>query len=351
MRTSSSLPWAVAGFPRSSIPPTWPNEHEQGHGRLLPACPFIHGTAHWMAFHALFRGSAVVIDPSPSFDPDRTLTLVADEQVTFLVIVGDAFARPLVESLRTGVGAGLDVSSLTVILSGGAILSPSVRDDLLEALPGCMVVDGFGASETGGQGQMVAVRGDDAAHPRFRMDSSSAVLGPDLRPVTPGSGVVGRMARRGRVPLGYHGDDDATAAAFPVVDGVRWALLGDDATVESDGTITVFGRGAVTINTGGEKVHPEEVESALKSHPAVFDAVVVGVPDERFGERVAAIVQRRSGSVGVAEIDLVDHVRTRLAGYKTPRTVMFVDHVHRGASGKADYRSARDAVAQGEGAG
>lgn len=326
------------GQPPIETPGELAERAPRGRTRMLPASPFMHGSAHWMALSTLFTGGSVVIDPEPGFDPHRTWRLVDAERVTYLVIVGDAFGRPLVEALRTG---GHDASSLTVILSGGAILSPAVKDDLLDALPGCLVVDGFGASETGGQGQMIAIPGAGGTNPRFTMGSQTAVLDDDLRPVAPGSGTIGRVARRGRVPLGYYKDPVKSAATFPVVDGERWSVLGDLATVEEDGTITVFGRGSVSINTGGEKVHPEEVEVALKAHPAVFDAVVVGVPDERWGQRVAAIVELRNGEVRPSVEDLANHARATLAGYKVPRSVVVVDEIVRSPSGKADYRWAR----------
>jgi len=173
------------------------------------------------------------------------------------------------------------------------------------------------------------------------VNDETTVLDEDLRPVAPGSGVLGRLARRGRVPLGYYKDPEKSAATFPVIDGVRWAVPGDMATVEADGTITVFGRGSVSINTGGEKVYPEEVEAALKAHPAVFDAVVVGVPDARWGQRVVAVVHPRDGerpSLG----ELAAHCRAHIAGYKVPRALVLVDEVLRSPSGKPDYRWARD---------
>jgi 3-oxocholest-4-en-26-oate---CoA ligase len=327
------------GQPPISRPDELAERARRGRTRMLPACPFMHGSAHWMGLSTLFTGGCVVIDSGAGFDPERIWRLVAEEQVTFLVIVGDAFARPLVDALHTGPTA--DLSSLTVILSGGAILSPAVKDALLDALPGCLVVDGFGASETGGQGQMVAVPGAAGAHPRFTMDAQTTVLDDELRPVVPGSGEIGRLARRGRVPLGYYKDPAKTAATFPVVDGERWAVPGDLATVEADGTITVFGRGSVSINTGGEKVHPEEVESALKGHPAVFDAVVVGVADERWGQRVAAVVQLRDAATPPSVEELAAHARETLAGYKVPRSVVVVDEIVRSPSGKADYRWAK----------
>ena len=317
--------------------------------RCFPACPFMHGTAHWMAFMTWFGGGgAVVVSDAPSLEPASVWELVARERVTFLVIVGDAFARPMVDALVAAGGAdAYDLSTLSVILSGGAILSPSVKDALLAALPGTIVVDGYGASETGGQGQMVAAPGGSgAARPRFRMGDDTLVLDDHLQPVAPGSGAVGRVARRGRVPLGYYKDPVKSAATFPVVGGERWAVPGDLALVEEDGTITLLGRGSVSINTGGEKVFPEEVEAVLKSHPAVFDAVVVGVPDDRWGQRVTAVVALRPEAVGgsgsgLSLEELAMHARRSLAGYKVPRSLVVVDAIVRSPSGKPDYRWAK----------
>jgi acyl-CoA synthetase (AMP-forming)/AMP-acid ligase II len=306
----------------------------------------MHGTAHWVAFWTFFAGGTVVLSSARRFEPADVLRVVADEQVSFLVIVGDAFARPLVDALavRKGMGGDApDLSALTAILSGGAILSPSVKAALNEQLPATIVIDGFGASETGGQGRMVAAGETSDGPPRFAVDAQTTVLDDDGRPVEPGSGVVGRLARRGRIPLGYWNDAEKTARTFPTVDGVRWAVPGDLATLEADGTVTVFGRGSVSINTGGEKVFPEEVESALKAHPSVFDAVGVGVPDERWGERVAAVVQPRHGA-GESDLDvdeLAAHCRRHLAGYKVPRSLVLVEEVVRSPSGKPDYRWAR----------
>jgi acyl-CoA synthetase (AMP-forming)/AMP-acid ligase II len=303
--------------------------------RCLPACPFMHGTAHWMAFMALYGGGCVVISPERHLDPVAIWELVAREQVNFLVIVGDAFARPLVEALDDG-ASGIDVSRCTVVLSGGAILSPSVKRRLAERLPGSLIIDGYGSSESGGQGQSVTVAGSEVnPTPRFAVNDETTVLDDDLRPAAPG--VVGKLARRGRIPLGYYKDPEKTAATFPVVDGVRWSVPGDHARIEEDGTITLLGRGSVSINTGGEKVYPEEVEAALKAHPAVFDAVVVGVPDERWGERVVALVQARPGAEPAFD-ELAAHVREHVAGYKVPRQMVVVETIVRSPSGKPDYR-------------
>lgn len=317
-----------------------------GRRRCLPASPFLHGTGHWSALTTLLGGGTVVALRDASFDAARLLEVVAAEAVTTLVLVGDAFGRPLVDALD----AWSDVdrlSSLNVILSGGATLSPSTKADLVRHLPWAMVVDGFGASETGGQGQRVTYPGTVVGmegHGRFSMGPETAVLDDELRPVAPGDGRVGWLARRGHIPVGYLGDADGTARTFPVSDGVRWALPGDRATIGSDGAIVVHGRGSSTINTGGEKVHAEEVEAAVRAHPAVLDAVVVGVPDDRWGEVVTAVVSvRRGRSLTVQEV--VEHCRPALAGYKLPRRLIVVDEVVRATSGKADIRWARAAAA------
>jgi acyl-CoA synthetase (AMP-forming)/AMP-acid ligase II len=313
-------------------------EQLEGSRRTLPACPLMHGTAHWFALGTLYTGGTVVLSPDHRFDPARLWALIARERVTFLVIVGDAFARPLVEALDT-LDPDLDLSSLTVVLSGGAILSPSVKELWVQKLPGTILIDGFGSSESGGQGSSVTAAGGPIERaPRFRVDDETTVLDDDLRPVP--VGVVGKLARRGHVPIGYYKDPAKSAATFPVVDGVRWSVPGDHARIEDDGTITVLGRGSGSINTGGEKVYPEEVESAVKSHPAVFDAVVVGVADERWGERIVAVVQLRPGATLAAD-ELTEHVRAQLAAYKAPRDLVLVDAVVRSPSGKPDYRWAR----------
>jgi acyl-CoA synthetase (AMP-forming)/AMP-acid ligase II len=318
---------------------------QNGRLRTLPASPFMHGTAHWVAFATLYQGGTVVISPDRGLEASRLWDLVGAEQVNFLVIVGDAFARPLVEALEED-PERFDISSLRLLLSGGAILSPTVKEALTRLLPQTLVIDGIGASETGGQGAMVGKAAEGQTRPRFSINEDTAVLDDDLRPVTPGSGVVGRLARRGRVPLGYYKDPEKSAATFPEIDGVRWAVPGDMAVVEADGTVTLLGRGSVSINTGGEKVYPEEVEAALKGHPAVFDAVVVGVPDVRWGERVTAVVQPRSGATPDLD-ELADHCRAHVAGYKVPRALVVVERIERSPSGKPDYRWAKQ-VAQAQ---
>jgi acyl-CoA synthetase (AMP-forming)/AMP-acid ligase II len=314
---------------------------ERAHGgvtRCLPACPFMHGTAHWLAFGALYTGGAVVIDDHRHLDPVHVWELVAEEHVNFLVFVGDAMGRPLVEALDH-LPPSVDLTPTIVVVSGGAILSPSVKRELTTKLPNAIVIDGIGASETGSQGTMVAAK--DAAipsQPRFAMTDDTTVLTEDLKPAAVGE--VGRLARRGHIPIGYFKDAEKSAATFPEVDGVRWSVPGDHARIEDDGTITVLGRGSVSISTGGEKVYPEEVEGVLKAHPDVFDAVVVGVPDDRWGERVIAVVQPRAGAHVTVDA-LSTHAHTQLAGYKVPRDVVEVDAVVRSPSGKPDYRWAK----------
>jgi acyl-CoA synthetase (AMP-forming)/AMP-acid ligase II len=268
--------------------------------------------------------------------------LVDHEKVNTMTLVGDAMARPVVAALLEP-GTSYDMSSLIVIASAGAVLSNTVKTALQECLPNVMVLNSFGASESGHQGTTSELT---TGAPRFAMDANTTVLGDDMKPITPGSGIVGRLARRGRLPVGYYKDPEKTAATFLIGDGERWGVPGDLATLEEDGSITVFGRGAMCINSGGEKVFPEEVESALKAHPAVIDAVVVGLPDDRWGQRVAAVVQPRPGAdVTLAMVEA--HCRARVAGYKVPRQLALVDEVVRHPSGKPDYRWAAETARRG----
>jgi len=304
----------------------------------LPCPPFMHSSAHWLAFTILFGGGKLVTLPAGHFDPVATWRLVGTEAVNILVVVGDAMARPLLDELDVH-RARYDISSLIAVGSGGAVLSPATKRRLAEMLPGRMVVDAFGSSETGHLGGRA--RDDDPyGMPRLHVDEYTDVLDDTLQPVARGSGVVGRLARRGHIPLGYLGDADKTATTFVESAGTRWALPGDMAVVDADGAIAILGRGSLCINTGGEKVFPDEVEAALKSCADVEDVVVVGVPDERFGERVVAVVQLRAG----CQIDgeaLRTLCRTQVAGYKVPRQVVMADSISRSPSGKADYRWAK----------
>ncbi|MCF2529496.1 acyl-CoA synthetase [Yinghuangia soli] len=296
--------------------------------------PLMHGNGQWVTWITLVNAGTAVLWTGLRYDPAEILRTVERERAATMMLVGDAMARPIADELA---GGGYDVASLRVVGSGGALLSPAVKEQLRGLVPGLYISDGFGASEFGaGSAQN--------ADGRFPMRPNTAVLGDDLRPVRPGES--GRLARTGYIPVGYYKDPEKTAATFPVdPDGVRWVVPGDYARLEDDGTVTLLGRGSVCINTGGEKVFPEEVEGVLKAHAAVYDVVVVGVPDARFGERVAAVASVREGHA-VTLAELSEHCRTRIAGYKVPRDLVVVDAVPRSPAGKPDYRWAKEVAAQ-----
>jgi fatty-acyl-CoA synthase len=302
----------------------------------LVAAPIMHGAAQWALLNLLYIGGTSVLYTSRGFDARELWSLAERERCLSVSLVGDAMARPLADALADP-SFEVDVSGVRTIGSGGAVLSPAIKDQLRELLPGVTIADSFGASETGASGTNT---GTDAR--RFVVSPEMNVLDDDLRAVAPGSGVIGRVARTGHIPLGYYKDDAKTEATFVVdADGRRWVVPGDFGTVESDGSIQLLGRGSQCINTGGEKVYPEEVEEALKSHPAVFDALVVGVPDDRFTERIAAVVAPRPGMEPTLE-QLREHCRRTIAGYKVPRQLTLVDAIKRQPSGKADYRWAKE---------
>ena len=304
--------------------------------------PMMHGGAQWVSWITLTNAGTAVLYTSHKFDPDEVLSIAQREGAHGMMFVGDAMGRPIAEALAAAreKGEPYDLSKLFLVGSGGSILSRAVKDQLRAELPNVLVMDSFGASETGANGSVMDTGGPSAG-PRFTMGPHTTVLDDHLAPVSPGSAVVGRLAKSGHIPLGYHKDPEKTAATFVTgPDGMRWVLPGDHATIEEDGSIILLGRGSVSINTGGEKVFPEEVEAALKSHPDVFDAVVVGVPDERFVERVAAIVLPRAGRNPTLE-DLAEHCRGHIAGYKVPRQLHLVDAIQRTPAGKPDYRWAK----------
>ena len=302
--------------------------------------PLMHGAAFVATNMNLFQGNVSVL--TPRFDPAEVWRTIERDRINSVLIVGDAMGRPMIEALTDMEAAGeeLDLSSLLSVSSSAAVFSPSVKDRFLDRFPNLVVTDSIGATESGFNGLITVGKGNTAMKgggPTVSPGRDTVVLDDDLRPVEPGSGVVGRVARGGNLPVGYYKDEKKTAETFVTgADGRRYSIPGDYATVEPDGTITLLGRGSVCINTGGEKVYPEEVEQALKAHPKVFDAIVVGVTDERWGQKVAAVVQARSGEEpSLDELDA--HCRSAVAGYKVPRELHLVDEIQRSPSGKPDY--------------
>jgi acyl-CoA synthetase (AMP-forming)/AMP-acid ligase II len=313
---------------------------QEGGGLVrLCAAPLIHGAAQVATLGALFGGDTVVL--ARRFDPDEAWRTIERHRVNLMLVIGDAMARPLIEAFKAG---SYDASSLLSLSSSAALFSPAVKEACAAALPNVIITESIGATETGFTGMTYFSAG--TAHrggPTVTRGPDTIVLDDAGRPAGPGQ--VGRIARGGHVPLGYYKDPVKTAAMFAEVDGKRYAVPGDYARVEEDGRLTLLGRGNTCVNTGGEKVYPEEVEEALKAHPDVYDALVAGVPDERWGNHVAAVVQLREGAAEPSLDDVQAHCRARLAGYKIPRRLVITGQIQRSPSGKADYRWARSVVA------
>ncbi|KAF5992021.1 acyl-CoA synthetase [Streptomyces sp. WAC00263] len=308
---------------------------------FFPTPPLMHGTSTLTAFIGFNFGQRVVIHRK--FAPEEVLRTVEREKVTSMSLVGDAMLRPLIDALR-GPMKGTDCSSMFSVSSSGAIMSETVREQFQSLVPNVMLLNNYGSSESGFNGTATADSGAGQGF-RLRVNSRTQVVDPaTYEPVTVGE--PGRVAQRGHVPLGYYNDPKKTAETFFQKDGERWVLLGDMATVDEEGIVTVLGRGSQCINTGGEKVYPEEVEQALKSHPDVYDALVAGVPDEKWGNHVAAVVQLREGAGSPSLEDIQTHCRGHLAGYKIPRQLVITDTIQRSPSGKADYRWARSVATQ-----
>jgi 3-oxocholest-4-en-26-oate---CoA ligase len=310
-----------------------------------PIPPMIHGATQSSTWMSLFAGQTTVL--APEFNADEVWRRIHDHKVNLLFFTGDAMARPLLDALLVAQGSAekdeaYDLSSLFLLASTAALFSPSIKEKLLELLPNRVITDSIGSSETGFGGTSIVAK--DAPHsggPRVTIDHRTVVLDEDGNEVKPGSGVRGLIAKKGNIPLGYYKDEKKTAETFQTINGVRYAIPGDYAQVEEDGTVTMLGRGSVSINSGGEKIYPEEVEAALKGHPDVFDALVVGVPDARYGQHVAAVVQARPGSRPTLSA-LDTFVRAEIAGYKVPRSLWLVDEVKRSPAGKPDYRWAKE---------
>ncbi|RPA02524.1 acyl-CoA synthetase [Gordonia sp. OPL2] len=307
---------------------------------FLLAAPLMHGAASYSLFTFFTLGGRLVIQRD--FNPEAIVSEVEKEKVQIILIVGDAMGMPLVEEFERRAGE-VDLSSLFSVTSGGAIWSQHVRDRFLGVKPDLVLRDNFGASESGNDGEIMM---DDNGNLRVPPTEKMMVVDERHNKIEPGSGEVGYIARIGNVPLGYYKDEEKSAKTFPTLaDGTRISILGDMGTVEADGSIVFLGRGSQCINTGGEKVYAEEVEATLHAHPAVADALVVPVPDERYGQRVAAVIAVADGAIEPTLDEIQEHCRETLARYKVPRTVVYVDEVKRTPAGKADYRWAKSAAA------
>jgi 3-oxocholest-4-en-26-oate---CoA ligase len=309
----------------------------------FPIPPMIHGATQSATWAALFTGSTTIL--APEFDAEEVWSTIEKHKVNLLFFTGDAMGRPLLDVLEGSI-EDRDLASLFLLASTAALFSPSLKERFLELLPNRIITDSIGSSETGFGGTSIVAKGSSpTGGPRVTIDKNTVVLDEEGNEVKPGSGVRGIIAKRGHVPVGYYKDEKKTAETFRTINGVRYAIPGDYATVEEDGTVTMLGRGSVSINTGGEKVYPEEVEAALKGHPDVFDALVVGVPDPRFGQHVAAVIAPRKGTRPTLA-DLDAFVRKEIAGYKVPRSLWLVDEVKRSPAGKPDYKWAKEQTEQ-----
>ena len=319
---------------------------------LLPACPLMHGTGGFTSLECLSEGGRVVTLASRQFDPVELLDTVEQEGVNGLIIVGDAFAKPILAALDAEPDRW-ELSSLVGMVSSGVMWSEETKQGLLRHHPAMLLVDAFSSSEAIGMGNSVSSGTSAARTARFSLGPDVRVVDDQGRDVAPGSGRSGVLALGGRIPLGYYKDEAKTAATFRMIDGTRYSVPGDYAEVGEDGSIRLLGRGSVCINTGGEKVYPEEVEEVVKTIEGVLDSVVVGIPNERFGEEIVAVVELDDGAPdnAVGAEAVIAHVKARLAGYKAPRRVRFVPTIGRSPSGKVDYARHRAETAEWAGVG
>jgi acyl-CoA synthetase (AMP-forming)/AMP-acid ligase II len=313
--------------------------------RLMILPPLMHGAAQWAVMTAMTTGQSVVFSTViDRFDADEVVRTIEREKVMAVTVVGDAMARPLAAAIERG---GADLSSLAVVANGGALLTPTAKQRLIDVKPGLIVVDGVGSSETGAQMTHMSAPGAVATG-KFNAGPDTFVAAEDLNEIlAPGHDGIGWLAQRGYVPLGYKGDEAKTAATFPVIDGVRYSVPGDRARHLADGAIELLGRDSVCINSGGEKIFVEEVETAIASHPAVADVVVSGRPSERWGQEVVAIVALADGASAEAQ-ELIDHAAGAIARYKLPKAIVFRPVIERSPAGKADYRWAREQAISGD---
>jgi fatty-acyl-CoA synthase len=307
--------------------------------RILPAPPLMHGTGLLTSMGTMMAGGCVITLEKPNFDAEELLTAIDAHKPQTLVIVGDSFGKPILNALNAAPGR-YDVSSILTIVSSGVMWSHEVKKGMLEHMPQAMLSDGFSSSEALGMGNSIMTRDSEVQTAKFMLGERCKVFDENDQPVEPGSGKSGMVAIGPPNPLGYYKDDEKTARTFRTINGVRYSIPGDWCIVEADGTLTLLGRGSACINTAGEKVFPEEVEEALKTHPSVEDALVVGLPDEKWGQAVTGVVRLAEGA-SLDEEALRAHVRRTLAGYKTPKRVVATDQSIRASNGKADYATAR----------
>jgi acyl-CoA synthetase (AMP-forming)/AMP-acid ligase II len=316
---------------------------------FLPVAPLMHGATQWGVMGQSFTGNRVIL--VAKFDPREVWSLVEREKVNMIMITGDAMGKPLIETLDEA-DASYDLSSLIGFTSTAALFSPAVKDEFFRHFPNLIMTDAIGSSESGNNGITRVQPGATAMKggPTVTAVGESVVFDDTLNLVKPGSGVVGKIARSGNIPIGYYNDPKKTAEVFITVEGKRFVMPGDFATIEADGSVTLLGRGSICINSGGEKIFPEEVEAVVRNHPDVMDAIVVGAPDERFGQRVAAIIEPRPGHTAPSLEEVQEHCRGHVAGYKVPRQLHVVDLIERSPSGKPDYRWANTIVTTESGA-
>ena len=313
----------------------------------LALAPFMHGGAQWQSFNSFFSGWKLIINDQVSFDADYVWEVVAKEKVMNLTIMGDAMGRPLCDALPRAIEKGLDLSSLFVLSSTASVFSASIKDTILEYLPNLFLIDAVGSSETGATGVNIHTKDgklkDSGGGPKFTKPNFSEILNLDTKEVIPPSDTetIGYLARKGHVPLAYYKDEEKSKKTFIEVGGVRYSIPGDMAKYEEDGQMTLLGRGSVSINSGGEKIFPEEVEMALKAHPNIFDCLVVGVKDDRWGQKVVAVIQRRENDE-LSLDDIKDVASKYIASYKMPKEIVFSELIERAPSGKPNYQWAQE---------
>src|SRR4051794_3678130 len=310
----------------------------------LPACPLMHGTGAFTAFSTMSTGGCIVTLTNRTFDPEELLDTIQDRKVNVMAVVGDAFCKPMLRALDANPGRW-DISSLMAMVSSGVMWSEETKQGLLKHHPGMLLSDNFSSSEALGMGASVSTASGTSETAKFRLGENARVITDDGRDVEPGSGEVGIVAVKGRTPVGYYKDPAKSDATFRIIDGARYSVPGDFATVEADGTLRLLGRGSVCINTGGEKVFPEEVEEVLKTHPSIRDAVAVGVPDEKWGEAICAVVEPVPGTE-VDEADVIAHVQSRLAGFMAPKRLLPVESCGRAPKGMDDYKLLKGEAAE-----